>query len=448
MKTMNFTVVGENYKKMRFAFPILFFVLLMAACNNRFHDVDLVITNVTIVDPVNQKITPSQNILIKDSIIQEIFDNSIKINIADSLIIDGTGKYVISGFWNMHTHVCWKEDLNETLFPVLLSYGITGVRDMAGDAEIMNSFKHQIENDPTSGPLIYGPGPILDGENPIHPDFSVALTEMNLQQTLDSLYSKKVDFLKVYSLLPANIVEQISAYSQKRNIDFAGHISEYISPVKAAKLHQKSFEHLNRIEELYADTAELNAFIQAVRDNQSWLCPTMIIYKRKIEIAEGKDLYHPLYEVVDNYIKAEWQQIKARREGAVSSPGKLDQLITTYNAQKELIKLFYQKNVPMLIGSDFGGMAFIYPGYSYHEEMALFAELGFDNYDILRMATYNPALYFNISTTHGSIEKGKVADLVLLDKNPIDNIHNTREIVTVIREGKKVKLPPTNNERY
>ena len=102
----------------------------------------------------------------------------------------------------------------------------------------------------------------------------------------------------------------------------------------------------------------------------------------------------------------------------------------------------------MLIGSDFWGMAFIYPGYSYHEEMALFAELGFDNYDILRMATYNPALYFNISTTHGSIEKGKIADMVLLDKNPVDNIHNTREIVTVIREGKKVKLPPTNNVRY
>lgn len=152
--------------------------------------------------------------------------------------------------------------------------------------------------------------------------------------------------------------------------------------------------------------------------------------------------------MVDDYIKSEWQQIKARREGVASSPEKLDQYISTYNAQKELIKLFYQKNVPMLIGSDFGGMAFIYPGYSYHEEMALFAELGFDNYDILRMATYNPALYFNISTTHGSIEKGKVADLVLLDKNPADSIHNTREIIAVIREGRKVKLPPTINERH
>ena len=141
---MNFTVIGDNYKKekMTLAFPILFFVLSMVSCNNKLQDVDLVITNVNIVDPVNQKITPNQNILIKDSIIQDIVDNSRKINIADSLIIDGTGKYVISGFWNMHTHVCWKEDLNETLFPVLLSYGITGVRDMAGDAEIMNSFKH------------------------------------------------------------------------------------------------------------------------------------------------------------------------------------------------------------------------------------------------------------------------------------------------------------------
>ena len=416
-------------------------VLCFISCNNKFRDATLVITNINIIDPVHQKIIPGQTILIKDSIIVGVVSAGLsKMNIADALVIDGTGKYIISGFWNMHTHVCWKDNLSQTVLPVLLSYGITGVRDMGGDVAIMNNFKKQILQNPVSGPVIYGAGPILDGDPPVHPDFSIALTKQNFKQKLDSLYTQKPDFFKVYSLLPEELVEEISVYARQKHMNFAGHISEYIPPVRAAQLHQKSFEHLNRIDELYHDSMALNGFIAAVKTNNTWLCPTLIVYQRKVEMAEGKKLQHPLYESIDPSLKQEWLQAQQKRREQGSAPDKLAMLKNTFSEQKALVTRFYKENIPMLIGSDFAGMAFIYPGYSFHEEMALLSQTGFSNYDILKMATYNPAVYFNITNKHGTIEKGKIANMVMLDENPVVDIRNTLKIGEVIRQGKRIVI--------
>lgn len=222
-------------------------VFLLFSCTTQVDSTDIAISNINIIDPVNRQIIPNQTILIKEGIISDIVpsENNLENIIADS-IMDGTDKYILSGFWDMHTHVTWKDDLNESLFPVILSYGITGARDMGGDADILNRFKTKIRTNPTSGPELYGPGPLLDGSNPIHPEFSEALTEENVNQVLDSLYTK-VDFFKVYSLLLESVLKKISAYSQQNNIPIAGHVSEYITPTQAARLGYKSFEHLNRI---------------------------------------------------------------------------------------------------------------------------------------------------------------------------------------------------------
>ena len=414
-------------------------VIVAVSCSEVKQDYDFTIYNISIIDPVKKETVPNKTIYIKDGKIAKIEDSNDNHKSNGNSSIDGTNKFAIAGLWNMHTHICWKGDLNETIFPVLLSYGITGVRDMGGDLDILNRFKKQLLDDPSSGPNLYGPGPLIDGENPIHPDFSVALTDQNYKLILDSLYDRNIDFIKVYSLLSKDLVRQISQYSKDKNISFAGHISEYITPTEAAELQQKSFEHLNRIEDIRNDSLALKTFIATVKANNSWLCPTLLIYKRKIEIAQGKDLYHPLYDLIDEYLKNEWSQIKKKREGATSNPDKLEKLESIYKEQKELVKLFYKNNMQLLLGSDFGGMAFVYPGYSLHEEMALMQELGFDTYDILKMATYNPAVFFELTDTHGQIEKGKVADLVILNTDPVSDISNTLDINTVIKSGKIVK---------
>src|SRR5690606_34958753 len=150
------------------------------------------------------------------------------------------------------------------------------------------------------------------------------------------------------SLLPEELVQSISVYAGQKNMNFAGHISEYVSPVKAAQLRQKSFEHLNRIDELYHDSTALNGFIAAVKTNSTWLCPTLIVYQRKVEMAEGRNLQHPLYEKIDPLLKQEWQQAQQKRKEQGSSPEKLALLRKTFSEQTTLVRRFYRENIPML----------------------------------------------------------------------------------------------------
>jgi len=397
----------------------------------------IIIKNISIIDVQNARIIPNCTIFIKGDRIAKIeYSKSKKITNADT-VIDGTGKFILPGFWDMHMHICWKEDMSK-LFPVLLKYGITGIRDMGGSAVVLNKFKQQLKNDPQSGPMIFGAGPILDGEKPVHADFSAPLTSGNVRKVLDSLYKEKVDFFKVYSLLPKNIVDSIAGYVKEKKMSFAGHVSEYITPEEAAELGQKSFEHLNRLEDLQTDTGRLSAFIKTAKSMHSWLCPTLVIYQRKSEIARREFFEPAIYKDLDTDLKNEWDLVKKNRQNRIYTEKDSLRTQTRFDDQKKLTRYFYDHGIPFLTGSDFAGMQFIYPGYSLHEEMALLQNIGIPPFDILKIATLNPALFFGLTKNYGSIKKGKMADLVILNENPVADIRNTQRIAMVIKAGKIV----------
>ena len=179
-----------------------------------------------------------------------------------------------------------------------------------------------------------------------------------------------------YSLLPKPVLDSIANYAKGKNIPFSGHVSEYITPEDASILGQKSFEHLNRLEDLQNDTNRLSAFIKLAKSNNTWICPTLIIYKRKSEFAENEFYIHSLYTDLDNDLKNEWEQVKKKRQSKVLTEGEVLRSKERYENQRKLVKNFYDNGVPLLLGTDFAGMQFIYPGYSFHEEMALLQSIG------------------------------------------------------------------------
>ncbi len=103
------------------------------------------------------------------------------------------------------------------------------------------------------------------------------------------------------------------------------------------------------------------------------------------------------------------------------------------------MKIFHDNKIPILLGTDFAGMPFVYQGYSLHEEMKLLESIGISQFEILKMATLNPTIYLEISEEYGTIEVNKMADLIIFDKNPIEKIENTLSISNVIKSGKIVK---------
>ena len=407
------------------------------SCQKEPYKYDIVIEDITIIDTENSRLLPHQTIFIKQDRIDKILATSIDTAIIADSVIDGTGKYILPGFWDMHVHTCWKEDLDKKVFPVFLQFGITGIRDMGGNLEILNTFKENSIIQPHSYPNLFGAGPILDGKKPIHPAFSVPVTRENYKSILDSLRNLHIDFFKVYSLLKEDVLDSIASYSKQNNISFSGHISENITPEKASQMGYRSFEHLNRIEELAVDSIRLSKFVESVKKNKNWICPTLILYQRKFQIDKGEFFYHSLFEDLDQDLKMEWNILKQRTVAKEE-----DDLINSNNRfirQKELVKTLYDNQIPLLLGTDFAGMQFIYPGYSYHEEMQLMQDLGIPQYDILKMATLNPAIYLDVTELYGTVEKNKIADLIILNENPIENIVNTLTIDMVIKSGTIVK---------
>ena len=164
-----------------------------------------------------------------------------------------------------------------------------------------------------------------------------------------------------------------------------------------------------------------------------------MIYKRKSEFANNEFYVHPLINELDVDLINEWEQVKKNRQNKVLTQEDVLHAQNRFENQKKLVKSFYDGGVPLLLGTDFAGMQFIYPGYSLHEEMALLQSIGIPTFEILKMATINPAHFFGITELYGTVGKKKMADLVILNENPIIDISNTLNIKMVLKAGKIVK---------
>lgn len=400
----------------------------------------LVIEDINIVDVINRRVIPHQTVVLKDSLIHftgKSWDNPDK----RSRYIQGKDRFLMPGLWDMHFHLCWDQRNDTLLFPLLLSNGITGIRDMGGDLGILNQIKSKLVGNPGFGPEIYGAGPIVDGNPPVVYDFSVAVDhETNIPLLLDSLFRGGADFIKTYSLLRASELSEIARYTSSRNRSFAGHLSEFIEPEMSIAMGQKSVEHLNRLEEIWQDDPlRLEGIAELMLQKGTWFCPTLIVYQLKAHM-DDPEISKPDY---DRYIlpvlKEEWAFSKARRLNHQDTLSQVHQK-ELLNKQMALVDFLHKKGIPFLAGSDFGGMPYVYPGIGLHEELEYLVEAGLSPGEVLTTATINAAVFFSMENSYGSVTPGKFADLVILGGNPLENIKNTRQILAVFRKGRQIVL--------
>jgi imidazolonepropionase-like amidohydrolase len=400
-----------------------------------------VIRNVNIVDVIKGRIITHKTVIVKDSLISVIFSNNNN-NPAypvNARIIDGTDKFLMPGLWDMHFHIAWDNSNDTALFELLLKYGITGIRDMGGSLSILNKFKKEIKEDPGASPEIFGAGPIIDGNPPVHKDFSLPVDSLtDLEYQLDSLVRNGVDFFKVYSLLRQPELEEISNYSKTSHIPFAGHLSEYTEPEASIKLGQKSIEHFNRLEDIWLiDKKRMSNIAKLMRNNNTWLCPTIITYFLKLHMIDPSIVNNSLEKYINPELKKEWLTARESRRKKLNAKELLSKQEELFKQQNALLFFFYSKKIKLLAGSDFAGMPFVYPGIGLHQELELMVKSGIPVAEVLKSATINPALYFGIENKNGSVEAGKYADLLLLGENPLIDIRNTLTITRVFKRGKE-----------
>jgi len=318
----------------------------------------LIIKNVNVVDVLKGKIVRSQTVVIEGPVISFIGRSTPPEIPKNSKTIDGSGKYLAPGLWDMHFHLCWSGDNDRLLYPILLRNGITGVRDMGGDAGVMRRFKAELASGEIEGPDIFGAGPMLDGDPPVYRDFSVALSsDTNIPTLLDGLRSNGVDFYKTYSLIRVQQLREIAEYCVKHDMTFAGHLSEYIEPETSISLGQRSVEHLNRLEEIWAaDKSRIDRIGNAMASKGAFLCPKLITYKLKAAVREASIVNAEYAKYIPQSLMKEWQAVWAKRIARHEKNGDWNSLDGKFESQKQLVRFLHKKGVNLLAGSGFAGI--------------------------------------------------------------------------------------------
>jgi len=209
-------------------------------------------------------------------------------------------------------------------------------------------------------------------------------------------------------------------------------IFEGSSPLEDKFLSGKKLE--NEFLSTY-DPSRAAALFALLAKNQTWQCPTLV-WERGGNLIEMQDFSH---DARAKYVPAEWKDVTWKRFTEAVHEMNVDDLGTRQRfVEKELdvVRAMHKAGVPFLAGTDTPPGVYIFPGFSLHEELQRFVAAGFTPLEALQTATLNPARFLGMEDKLGTVEKGKIADLVLLDANPLDDIHNTQKIAGVVANGR------------
>jgi len=437
----------------------------------------LVIKNVSVVDVKNNKILNGRTIVIEGTRITIVHQ---KPNIPkDATILDGTGKYLIPGLWDMHVHTLRKERI-PIYFPQFVANGITGIRDMSTPLQDFDQYKAAIEmNDIAVKPhFIIACGPSIDGQNNARPGLSIPVkTPEEAKAAVDTLSNHGVDFIKVYSMLTRDAFLAVINEAKKKKLNVVGHVPAFVSSLEASQLGMKSMEHsygilencssnesvirkeietaasnpngpaawagvVRTTDKAYAEYAANNEFDKKKADilfsqfakNGTWQCPTLVVRRSFAMMNDSNFANDKRTRYIPKVDRDRWNPQTDLRNKDLSSE-EIKQRKIRLREESGNVGRMKKAKVGILAGTDLGN-PFIFPGFSLHDELELLVESGLSPFEALQTATINPARFFGMQDSVGTIESGKIADLILLNANPLENISSTKKIAAVIVNGK------------
>ena len=394
----------------------------------------LVIDNINIVLPSNDKVLKNRQVTIENGVISEI--NIAKTPFKNSKYVDGGGDYLTPGLIDMHVHMHDRKHLMLTL-----AHGVTTVRSLRGQPKHLR-WKKELENSEWLGSNLYSSSPVLAGAGTHALNQEVLTPEDGALQV--KLASKKgYDSIKVYGDLDAKTFESIMDTAKKLNIPVAKH-----APLPAQGSHWQYIENiqsLEHVEDIFQgllnyefDANKLQGIAIQLKKLNTPFVPTLETFSHLTQLSVHKQSFidtlpleylNPLYFDIERLFSvSRWLEVS--EEHANFNKKELEFLLKT-------VKILDEYHVKLLVGSDTGTMYTI-PGIATHNEIRLMKQAGLPNHKILQAATINAAEALGIESKFGSIKVGKIADLVLTNQNPLENIVTLQQPVAVIKNGQYI----------
>lgn len=394
---------------------------------------------------------------------------------AGAAVVDATGKFLIPGLWDMHAHV----PVPQISLPLFVANGVTGIREMysALPADVLHKWAtladapHIVASGFIDGPLMQS------GANRI--DAAAVTTPDEARAAVVNLSARGADFLKIYNSVPREAFFALADEARNAGIPFVGHVPEAVSPTEASAAGMHSQEHLNnlllnassqeaklraeRVAMMFDpnlsgqqrlrllawpplaglvdtyDEAKAAAMFQTFIRNQTWQTPTLALLDGFVHEKDMEFLDDPRRRYLPKVWTSNWDPstIYYLRDESPAEYEVLHQrmrmLMTRY---RKLVGDMHRAGVGLLAGTDTSPLNPVLPGWGLHQELALLVECGLTPLEALQTATRNPALYFGTLKDSGTIEVGKAADLVLLNADPLEDIHNTQAVESVVLKGR------------
>ena len=438
----------------------------------------MVIQNATVVNTRDGSLASGMSVLIDEGKIQKIMAGRFIRLSGSAQAIDASGKYLVPGYLDMHTHAMSAADQQPTYWPLLIANGITGIREMSGSAALIQRAR-QLNADRAAGrvdapEILMIPGDIFGGQAPTAP-----LAVQFVQQQK----ANGADFIKI-SAGARDPVLAILGAAKNQGLTVAGHLVPSISALESSNAGWRAIEHLGagwglmldcandetsirqavlsgqaarppfpatfvlnpriydgaqnaqlyqRIFDTYSD-AKCQSLSQAFVKNETWQVPTLI--RLRTQNFGGDPLYRadPNLVYVDKTTRALWEKL-GQDFVTTLPPAAVATLQQFYGLEKKVTQLMKQNGVKMLAGSDLGGI-WVIPGFGLHQEFRELAASGLSPLEVLQMTTLNGAQFLKREATMGTVDEGKNADLVLLDANPLVDVANLGKIAAVFLKGK------------
>ena len=438
-------------------------LLLLVAClvTARTGDAQtLRIVNATVVDVATGELHRGSTIVVQGNRIASV---GAETPASGGQVVDAKGQYVIPGLWDMHTHAFFGDRTPESrdlILPLFIANGVTGIRDMGSALEPVLRARADVAAHRLLGPRMIVSGPMLDGPHVSFPASLAIATPADGRRAVESLERRGVDFIKIQSGVPRDAYFAIADEAKRVGIRFEGHVPDAIRASEAIAAGQRTFEHLIGIfeasspdEDKYItdkydggtkrpgvflktyDPAREARIIQQIAAARTWQCPTLF-WERGQWLVDTVDVMNDpdLAYAAKSWI-AKWPASRASiLKGLASDPHPVREQFVAH--ELDIVRRLHAAKVPFLAGTDTPAGVDVLPGSSLHLELERFVAAGLTPLEALQTATLHPAMFYDRLGDYGSVQSGRIADLVMLSANPLSDIRNTRAIAGVVADGR------------
>ncbi|MGE0623902.1 MAG: amidohydrolase family protein [Pseudomonadales bacterium] len=453
-------------------FPCFCLLLVLAGCAEPVRE-GIAIENVTVIDPVSGRAEAQRVLIARDRIasVGPVSDPATAVRET----VDGTGRYLMPGLWDMHVHFLYEPLLTERMADLFLDYGITSVRDTGGDLTEMVALRNGMAADPAPEPHLYFSGPLLDGRfvvydggDPGRPKLGTGIPDAETARaTVRELKAAGADFIKIYELVDPAVYRVLADEARAQGLPIASHVPLTMTADGAGPVAD-SMEHLRNLELacaadwqalLAARQQTVSEFVEgrgydlrstlhnlqripAIRAYDENRCDAVLAtLTRTIQVptlrlntvAIVRPFEHPDWPRALSELPAEVQTMwRAQADAYRDAAPTADPTFSDWS--RFLVGRLKANGVPIGAGTD-TPIGIGIPGWSLHTELEQLVGAGLTPQEALHAATVQPAAFLHLESETGRIEPGMRADLVLLDADPLEDIRNTRRIHRVMLNG-------------